>query len=32
MNLYVRESSTVEQRKRVMNEWYREQLKHVISI
>lgn len=30
MNLYVRESSTVEQRERVMNEWYRKQLKRVI--
>src|SRR5690625_1196825 len=30
MNLFVRENSTIEQRERVMNEWYREQLKSLI--
>lgn len=30
MNLFVRENSTIEQRERVMNEWYREQLKNMI--
>src|SRR5699024_8229052 len=30
MSLFVRENSTIEQRERVMNEWYREQLKNMI--
>lgn len=30
MNLYVRQKSTVEQRERVMNEWYRGKLKELI--
>lgn len=30
MNLFVRENSTIEQRERVMNEWYRKQLKSLI--
>ncbi|NLJ19447.1 SprT family zinc-dependent metalloprotease [Globicatella sulfidifaciens] len=30
MNLFVRENNTIEQRERVMNEWYREQLKSLI--
>jgi len=30
MDLYVRENSTIEQREKIMNEWYREQLKMII--
>lgn len=30
MNLFIRKNSTIEQRERVMNEWYREQLKSII--